>query len=124
MDDIILSLEFEGFPPTVNQMYRNTSRYTCRYKTPACRDFQNTIISLLKSQWNNKKTIASSVALFIEFFQKDKRHWDIDNRVKALQDCFQLAEIIQDDSQIDCLCIKRYHNSKKNLTRMTLRNFS
>lgn len=53
----------------------------------------------------------SRLELAIEFIVKDKRRWDIDNRVKALQDCLISAGILKDDSQIDSLHVIRSHSN-------------
>ena len=81
----LLELELLGLPPTLNQMYRNRGHY--RYKTGA-------------------------VSLSVKLMTKDKRRWDIDNRVKALQDCLSIGGVIEDDSQIDELHVKRERREK------------
>ena len=122
---VLINLKFNGLPPTVNQMYRNSTfgscRYTRRYKTAACRKFQESLVALLKAQWNGKTQILQRVSLYVNFSQKDRRRWDIDNRIKSLQDCLQLSGIIKDDSQIDLLILERQHGSKESTTQLILR---
>ena len=38
---------------------------------------------------------------------RTRRRWDLVNRVKAVQDCLQMAGIIKDDSQITELVVRR-----------------
>ena len=118
----LISLEIEALPPTVNQMYRNVSIHgiTRRYKTPACHDFQDALASKLKFLWGDKPPYTENVSLYVEFSQKDRRRWDIDNRVKALQDCLSMAGVIKDDSQINFLQVERHHKADKTSTRLTL----
>ena len=47
------------------------------------------------------------VALHIIMTSRTRRRWDLDNRVKAVQDCLQMAGIIKDDSQITELVVRR-----------------
>ena len=120
MENLLLDLEFEGLPPTVNHIYRGARGW--RYLTQETRDFQDRITALLREQWQDKDTFTGSVFLSIYFYPGNKRRWDIDNRVKALQDCLEKAGIIQNDSQIDALFVKREHG-KKNATRIILRKW-
>ena len=105
MLSIILDLELEGLPPTVNNMYRST-RGGQRYKTKDCRYWQEDTVRLMKQHYTGQPN-TSRLELVIEFKVKDKRRWDIDNRVKALQDCLISANILKDDSQIDSLHVTR-----------------
>ena len=50
-------------------------------------------------------------SLLIRFTVTDKRRWDIDNRVKALQDCLITSGVLKDDCQIDILHVERVHGT-------------
>lgn len=101
----LISLELEGLPPTVNSMYRNVG---CRrYKTLKSKKYQERVTELLSQEWKKKKPCRKAIEFRIKFRTKDRRHWDIDNRVKALQDCLSMAGIIKDDSQIEVLHVER-----------------
>ena len=52
------------------------------------------------------------MTLSILFETSNRRRWDIDNRVKALQDCLSAAGVIHEDTQIEELHMKRIHGSK------------
>ena len=127
----LLSLEFEGLPPTVNTMYRNSG--SRRYKRQAVEDWQEDIAGMLSEKWNTpinnylsgvlcKKPYSKRVCVSIEFTTKDKRNWDIDNRIKSLLDCLEIAGVLLNDNQIDGLNVRR-HRGQENKTKITLMEF-
>ena len=106
-----LDLELMGLPPTVNHMYR--TGYKSRYKTLEVREYQLYAVNRIREAWAGQKALCGRLELFITFKTDDKRRWDIDNRVKALQDCLSIAGVIQDDSQVDALHVKRVYGKEK-----------
>ena len=117
----LLTLEFEGLPPTVNSMYRSSG--TTRYKQQAVKDWQEDIAGLLSEQWTAKNIpYRNRAAVSIEFTVQDKRSWDIDNRIKSLLDCFEMAGVLKNDNQIDSLQVTR-HRGEKNKTKITLMEY-
>lgn len=110
----------DSLPPTVNNLYGHLRRTV--YKKPEVRKWQNDTINLMRSIWNNKPAISYPLELFITFTAKDHRKWDIDNRIKPLQDCLERAGVIRNDRQIEALHVRRtYGNS--NCTRIILSEF-
>ncbi len=95
----LLKVKFEALPPTVNHMHINA--HGRRIKTQACREFQEQTTAVLQQLWRNKPPYTGRVALHVIFTTNNRRRWDIDNRVKALQDCLTMAGVIKDDCQID-----------------------
>ena len=116
----LISLELAGLPPTINHAHINA--HGRRFRTKACKDFQTLTTLLLQRAYGNKSPYSGPVALDIIFTARNKRRWDIDNRVKPLQDCLAMAGIIEDDSQIDLLIVKRRYGPKS-YTKLTLKNF-
>lgn len=114
----ILDMELLELPPTVNHMYR--TGYRSRYKTLEVRQYQEYAVNRLREAWEGRKPISGRVELRIVFTTNDKRKWDIDNRVKALQDCLSMAGVIKDDSQLDALHVERVYGKEKG-TRITLK---
>ena len=113
----ILNLELIGLPPTVNHMYR--TGYKSRYKTLEVREYQNYAVSKMRERWTGRQTCTGRLELRLIFTTDDKRRWDIDNRVKALQDCLSIAGVIRDDSQLDALHVERCYGKEKG-TRIIL----
>lgn len=107
---VLISLELDGLPPTVNHMYRTSGRY--RYKTADTRIYQEHVTARLRELWKNQAQYTQPVELFVQFHTNNRKRWDIDNRVKALQDCLSMAGVIRDDTQIDELHVKRVYGSK------------
>ena len=116
---MLLDMEFEGLPPTVNHMYRMHGRY--KFKTSEARSYQERITAQIREAWQDKTTYKGRAALTIIFFTNNHKRWDIDNRVKALQDCLNMAGVIGDDTQIDTLQVfRKYVKDGKDLTHLTL----
>lgn len=108
---VLISLEIDGLPPTVNQMYR-TGRYSARYKRTDTLKYQKYVTELLRSRWGKVPPYVLPIELRIILTACDHRKWDIDNRVKALQDCLSKAGIIADDSQVEILHVERNYGKK------------
>ena len=121
MDKILLDITLEGLPPTLNLMYRGVNGH--RYKTKICRDYQEAVTTIIKRQVVNKPCYTEKVALKVVYVSKDRRRWDMDNRLKALQDCLQLAGVIKDDSQIYLLILRR-DCGIKDMTHITLQTYT
>lgn len=106
----LITLELEGLPPTVNHLYRNFRGR--RYKTTSGRKYQERTTTKIRRAWKNQSASKEPVELRIRFITSDRRRWDIDNRVKALQDCLSMAGVIEDDRQINILHVEREYGGK------------
>lgn len=106
----LINLEFEGLPPTANLMYRGLKGH--RYKPKSVLEYQKYTTALIREQWHGRETFTGLAALYVRFETDNRRRWDIDNRVKALQDCITLAGVLKDDTQIYFLQVKREYGSK------------
>lgn len=108
---VLMAVEFEGIPPTVNHLYR--SYRNRRYKTASGREYQKQVTEILRKKWRKQPPVTSPIELRIIFTTNDRRKWDIDNRVKALQDCLSMAGIIGDDMQVEILHVERKYGEKQ-----------
>ena len=104
----LLELELEGLPPTVNHLYGMSGRR--KYKTPEGKAYQERVISQMQKQYS-AEPYTGPVGLRIVFTTADRRRWDIDNRVKALQDCLTMAGVLADDRQVDILHVERKYGA-------------
>ena len=112
----ILDITLLELPPTINHYYR-TGR-TVRYKTAEGKAFQAQAAAVMNTFRKNDVPYAGPVALHIIMTTKTRRKWDLDNRVKAVQDCLALAGVIEDDNQIDELVVRRESFPKLDRTRV------
>ena len=113
-DNTLISITLKSLPPTINHMYMTA--HGRRFRTAECREYQEQVVEQLKALWNSEPPFTGRVAIHIIFTAKDKRRWDIDNRMKAIQDCLSMAGIIKDDSQIDEIYIERRYTEKISTT--------
>lgn len=107
----LLSITLDGLPPTVNHLYRTGGRH--RYKTAEGAAYQEATAAEMRAQREMlpaRRCVGpylGPVALHIIMTSRTRRRWDLDNRIKAVQDCLQMAGIIKDDSQITELVVRR-----------------
>ena len=94
-----------GLPPTVNHLYR-TAANGRRYKTRAGRTWQRDAAEILRCAWC-REPYGGDVELRVYLVAADRRKWDIDNRVKAVQDCLQAGGVLKDDRQVQRLLLER-----------------
>ena len=95
----IFKLLLSGLPPSANQMYR-TGRNGNRYKRREVSDWQEETAELVREAWGKPEAYTGEVEVHVVFTVREKRRWDVDNRLKALLDCLALGGVIEDDSQI------------------------
>ena len=98
---IVLNLPF---PPSVNTYYRRGAHTT--YMSKGGRDYKKAVAEYI-AESNTPKLGAARMSLEIVLWPKDKRKYDIDNRIKALLDSLQDAGVFDDDEQIDQINIYR-----------------
>ena len=110
--NVLLSLELKGLPPTVNHLYRTNIRTGRRYKTAMCKIYQDYVTLMLSTVWGSQPAYSGAIELRIRLMSSYRRKWDIDNRVKALQDCLELAGVVKDDTQVEILHVERGYGEK------------
>ena len=118
---ILLSLEFEGLPPSVNAMYR-TGKGSKRYKKPEVSEWQDEIAALMRRAWDNPRPYTGEVEVHILFMVSNKRRWDVDNRLKALLDCLAHGGVIKDDTQISGILAQR-QTGEASSTKIEVREY-
>ena len=99
-----------GLPPTVNHMYRHRGKIT--YKTADAKAWIKSCLWELQQQDLPDTPIAETVRVSLTFLSPDRRRWDIDNRVKAVQDLLMEAGIIEDDSLVWDLNVRRLRSDE------------
>ena len=88
-----------GIPESVNHIWRATKGGN-HYKTAKARDFETLLINVLRKQHAGRPACDGAVRLTVEITRKTRRRYDLDNRIKSVQDCLAPAGIICDDSQV------------------------
>jgi crossover junction endodeoxyribonuclease RusA len=92
------------WPPSVNHYWRRQgNRY---FVSSEGKTYKDTVYYLC-AQYRGLFKPSERLSLMIDAFPPDKRRRDLDNLIKSVQDSLQYAEVYEDDSQIDCLTIKR-----------------
>ena len=110
----------EGLPPTINNYYRHSKRKV--YKKAEARAWQEAAIIAINSAWGKRAAYGGAVKLRIIFEVKSRRKWDIDNRIKPLQDCLERAGVIVNDNQVEILHAERRRGANT-MTHMFLEDY-
>lgn len=122
-NEILMQCELDGLPPTVNHLYRSM-RGGARYKTTEGRKWQAGATVLFKLSSKVQNPYEGDVSLEVVYYPSDNRAWDVDNRVKALQDCLAPAGVIRNDKQVKRLIVERRGKVEQSKTVVTVRVFS
>jgi len=91
------------FPPSVNHYYRRVgvrtliSREGRRYRT----------VVMARLAARRSPPLRGRLKASIVLYPPDRRHFDLDNRLKALLDALEHAGVYENDGQIDALEITR-----------------
>ena len=101
----LIYLELRGLPPSVNMMYRNGRGG--RYKRPEVEEWQSDVARQMREEWGKLSPYTEEVEVRVQFTVNNRRRWDVDNRLKALLDCFEMGGVIKDDTQISGIIAKR-----------------
>ena len=117
----LLCVTLIGLPPTVNHLYRTSVRGV-RYKTKAGKVWQENTALMLRTAWGGKPSLSREDGIFLRvlFMMGNERVWDMDNRLKVLQDCLQMAGIVRDDRDIDHLWVDRERGRAGDATEVSV----
>lgn len=88
-----------GIPESVNHIWRGT-RSGRHYKTAKAKDFECLLTHALRAGRRLDDVYDGAVRLVMVIGRKTRRRYDLDNRIKSVQDCLAPAGIIADDSQV------------------------
>ena len=104
---ILLDIKLPGLPPTVNHVYR-TGRGIARYKTAEGRRYQEQVVGVMMNVFRkNDMPWDGPTSVEIYFTSRNHQPWDVDNRIKVLQDCLAPAGVIKNDKQVVELYARR-----------------
>lgn len=91
------------FPPTVNHMWGFAGKR--KYLKKEAHEFRRIV---QEACIEAKAKIDGRIAIFIALYPPNNRKFDLDNRIKALQDALEHAGVYLDDEQIDTIiCVRR-----------------
>lgn len=95
-------------PPSVNQLWRMGKGNW--YTTPKYRNYMEEVKLHVAMAKIKPFPDDARLAMYVEYYQHDKRRRDLDNLLKSLGDSLQAAYVYNDDSQIDLIMIRRYRS--------------
>lgn len=90
------------WPPSSNSYYRRAGHRI--YLSEAGRKYREKVAEIVAEAGQKQ---FGRLAMFASLYPPNKRKFDCDNRIKALQDALQFAGVFDDDEQIDALAIFR-----------------
>lgn len=121
----LLFVHIAGLPPSVNASYRGKAGKSGRcvfYKKREVKQWQAEARQQLKENSGHLTLpLMGRLRLVIICYTKNNRRMDVDNRIKAVQDCLQEAGIIKDDSQIwDVRALRKLEQGIEEYTQILL----
>lgn len=110
---VIFRAALPMLPPTVNSTYNNNMRGNF-YKKTEVKNWQGAVACIFANKYGQPLPCDTQVGFYIYIKTKSKRSFDIDNRVKSVQDCLKMGGVLKDDSQIwDLRVIRELDKSLK-----------
>lgn len=103
------------FPPSANTMYRNFRGRMVL--SPQGRAYKQAVAEIVAER---ESRIDGRLSIFIELSSPTKRKYDIDNRIKPIQDALQDAGVFDDDEQIDWIHVVRHMPTKGGFCKVVI----
>lgn len=95
----LVSVRLPGLPPSVNALWRHVGNRT--YKPRKVHEWQEAATICIRLSKTAQEAAHTGAACYLLVLKTQTgRLMDCDNREKALQDCLEMAAVVQDDSQI------------------------
>jgi crossover junction endodeoxyribonuclease RusA len=91
------------WPPSANRYWRNLLGRTVVSRE--AKEYKEVVKKLVLV--NRLKMMEGRLCLTIHAYPPDNRRRDLDNLIKIVADSLQDAGLFADDSQIDCIVVKR-----------------
>lgn len=113
--EVLLRVEIPALPPSVNRSVRYGRGMF--YDSAEKKQFKKIAVPIIRRAYVGKDPYSGKCALTIILCDSSARRWDIDNRVKVVQDCLGVAHegaaVIKDDTCIWDLRVKRFRCRKQ-----------
>jgi Holliday junction resolvase RusA-like endonuclease len=110
------------FPPSVNDLYRapakteNVSPYL-KFLTKEQKQFRQAVAGIvgyaLGRRANKQPPLLGRLRVRIDLYPANEVRMDIDNRIKAILDALQRAQVYADDEQLDVLIVDRIRGTQR-----------
>lgn len=102
------------YPPSVNHYWRHACKpFPKIYISTEGKAFRQDVEAIvLQNGWRHG--LVSRLAVTVTLHRKDRRAYDVDNRLKALLDAMTNAGVIQDDKLVDEITVVRGGFDKAN----------
>lgn len=100
-------------PPSINHYWRHRiagsgrTAFVSVYVSAEGKQFREDVAAIVATTLRPHRTIIERVRVTIDITPKDRRSFDIDNRIKAVLDALTHANVWADDSQVDHLTVIR-----------------
>jgi len=95
-----------GLPVSVNHLWRHAGGGRA-YKTRAAKEWHEAAVWCIRAGRLADVVYNKAVRVDIILYTRNKRRWDLDNRVKQCLDTLDVAGVILDDSQVSVLYVTR-----------------